>query len=243
MKVQRASFIVPAWNEELLLPRTLEAIHEAARLAELSSHVVVADDASTDRTAEVAHAHGAEVVACDNRQIAGTRNAGARASDGDLLFFVDADTKVTPAAVSAAVEAINEGATYGGADITWDGTIPMSTRVMLRATLFMYPLCKVASGAFLFCTKQAFDRVGGFDETIFATEEYYLSRKLARVGRYVWLKHQVITSGRRLRAHSMRELLRESVRMTLGGMQSLRSRARTRMWYEQRRDDPQPPSD
>ena len=230
MEVQRISFIVPAWNEEELLPKAIEAIHSAAREAKLSYQIVVADDASTDRTAELARAHNAEVVACDNRQIAATRNAGARASDGDLLFFIDADTQVTPVAVAAAVQAIEAGATYGGADITWEGFVPFWPRTMLRATLFFYRFFKLAPGAFFFCTREAFERVGGFDETIFCTEEYDLSKRLSKLGRYVWLKHQVITSGRKLRAYTMGELLRETSRMSIGGKKSLLSRDRLDLW-------------
>ena len=226
MKILRVSFIVPAWNEELLLPRALEAIHRAARHAELDYEVIVSDDASTDRTPDIALAHGARVVTCNNRQIGATRNCGARVAEGNLLFFVDADTLVTPETIRGAVEAVENGATYGGADITWDGPIPFMSRAMLRATLFSYRFFKLAAGAFLFCTREAFDRVNGFDETIFATEEYDLSRRLAKVGRYVWLRQQVVTSGRKLRAHSFAELLRESIQMSMGGMKSVRNRDR-----------------
>ena len=243
MKVQRVSFIVPAWNEEQLLPRALDAIHAAAGKAQLSYQIIVADDASTDRTAQVAVAHNAELVSCNNRQIAATRNAGARTADGDLLFFVDADTQVTPAAVEAAVQAIEAGATYGGADLTWDGVIPFWPRRMLRATLFFYRFFKLASGAFLFCTREAFERAGGFDETIFASEEYDLSKRLSRLGRYVWLRQQVVTSGRKLRTHTLGELLRDTAHISMAGKKALLSRERLGLWYDERRKDPQQPTE
>ncbi len=242
MKVQRVSFIVPAWNEELLLPQTLEAIHKAASTAQLTYEIIVAHDASTDGTAETARANNAEVVSCNNRQIAATRNAGAHASTGDLLFFVDADTQVTPAAVGAAVQAIEAGATYGGADLTWDGVIPLWSRMLLRATLFSYRFFKLASGAFLFCRREAFESAGGFDESIYATEEYDLSKRLSKLGRYVWLRERVITSGRKLRAHTMGELLRDTARMSMGGKKALLSRDRLGLWYEERRKDPKRPA-
>ena len=242
MKVQRVSFILPAWNEEQLLPRALEAIHRAARVVEVSYQIVVADDASTDRTAEVARAHGAEVVSCENRQIAATRNAGARGSDGDLLVFVDADTQVTAEVVRAAVEAIDGGASYGGADVTWDGSIPLWSRAMLRTTLSLYRLGKLASGAFLFCTRDAFESVGGFDESLFAAEDVYFSRELGKTGRHAWVKQRVITSGRKLRAHSTWELLRDTALLMIGGKRALRSKERLGLWYEERRPDPEAPS-
>ena len=55
-------FVVPAHNEEALLGHTLAAVHSAARALGEPYEVVVADDASTDRTGEIARGHGARVV-------------------------------------------------------------------------------------------------------------------------------------------------------------------------------------
>jgi len=231
--------VIPAWNEERLLAGTLRAADAAARATGLPYRIVVADDASTDDTAGVARAHGAEVVACDNRQIAATRNAGARATDADLLVFVDADTEVTPQALCAAVAGIEAGATYGGADLTWDGEIPLWTRALLRGSLWLYRIARLSSGAFLFCTREAFERSGGFDESLYAAEEYYLSRELRRTGRFVWVKHRVVTSGRKLRAFSVRELLGELWRLTLAGKRGLADRDRLDLWYGPRARDEQ----
>src|SRR4029079_16650009 len=84
------SFVVPAYNEEELLGATLDAIHTAAVATGQDYEIVVADAASSDRTADVARAHGARVVSASHRQIASTRNAGAREAKGDLLLVVDA---------------------------------------------------------------------------------------------------------------------------------------------------------
>src|SRR5262249_60052871 len=81
------SFIVPAYNEQLLIGRTLGALHAAAGALREPYEVIVADDASTDETAAIARAHGAQVVSVNHRQIAATRNAGARRARGELLFF------------------------------------------------------------------------------------------------------------------------------------------------------------
>ena len=70
------SFIVPAYNEELLLPATLSALEAAAHALGEPSEIVVVDDASTDRTAAVAEEHGARVIQVNHRQIAATRNSG-----------------------------------------------------------------------------------------------------------------------------------------------------------------------
>lgn len=97
------TFVIPAYNEELLLGRTLRAVNDAAGPLPEPFEVVVVDDASTDGTAAVAREHNARVVGVNHRQIAATRNAGAREAQGEMLIFVDADTVVGAAAVGAAV--------------------------------------------------------------------------------------------------------------------------------------------
>jgi glycosyltransferase involved in cell wall biosynthesis len=72
------AFVIPAHNEEQLIARTLESIHRAARAVGQPYEVFVVDDASTDRTAEIARDCAAQVVAIGRRQIAAARNAGAR---------------------------------------------------------------------------------------------------------------------------------------------------------------------
>ena len=124
------SFIIPAHNEECLLGRTLNAIDQATRALGEPIEVIVADDASTDRTATIAQEHGAQLVSVKCRQIAATRNAGARAANGQMLVFVDADTVVTEAAVRAAIAAMRGGAVGGGCAVRFDGRLPLYGRVL-----------------------------------------------------------------------------------------------------------------
>jgi glycosyltransferase involved in cell wall biosynthesis len=233
------SFVVPAYNEEQLLGRTLRAINAAARGLEEPFEVIVADDASTDRTAAIARELGAVVVAVNHRQIAATRNAGARAASGDLLIFVDADTVVDEAVLRAAVEAIGRGAVGGGCSIRFDGRLPVYARGLLALALPVYRALGVACGCFLFCTREAFDAAGGFDERLFGAEEIVMSRALRRQGRFVVLRETVTTSGRKLRAYSAREILGVLGRVALSGPKSVRQRNGLDIWYGERRNDPE----
>jgi GT2 family glycosyltransferase len=93
----------------------------------------------------------------------------------------------------------------------------------------------------MFCTRTAFDRVGGFDERLFAAEEVAFSLALKRVGRLRLVEPAVVTSGRKFRTHSLRELVRMTV-ATLNVRRALRSRGRLDLWYGERRHDPGPRS-
>ena len=88
------SVIVPAFNEELYLPRSLSSLQRAAADCECGVELIVVDNASTDRTAETARVSGARVVCEPVRNVARVRNAGAAAAHGEVLVFVDADTIV-----------------------------------------------------------------------------------------------------------------------------------------------------
>lgn len=232
------SFVVPAHNEERLLGATLESIHRSARAVAEPYEIVVADDASTDRTAEIARLHGARVVGIARRQISATRNAGAGAATGDMLIFVDADTQVSEGVVAAAVHAMRNGAVGGGTSIRFDGIVPLYARMLLPLLRLAFRLTRTAAGCFLFCTREAFTAVGGFDETYYGAEEVVMSKALKAHGRFVVLGHPVVTSGRKLRAYTARELFGSMLRLAWGGRRAVQRREGLELWYAERRPDP-----
>ena len=231
------SFVVPAHNEERLLGATLEAIHAAALASGEPHEVVVADDASSDRTAEIAEQHGARVVKVACRQIAATRNAGARAAQGDLLIFVDADTLVNAPLVRAAVEALRAGAAGGGAPVAFEGRIPFYARLLLPLLVWSFRISRLAAGCFLFCRRDTFEAAGGWDERYFGGEEVIFSQALKRHGRFVVLRETVLTSGRKLRTHSGREMLATMFRLAVRGHRGVQQREGLDIWYAERRED------
>ena len=233
------SFIVPAYNEERLLAATLDALHAAARAVGEPYELLVADDASTDRTALVARDHGARLVPVSHRQIAATRNSGAREAKGELFVFVDADTIVNEAVVRFAVQAWRDGAVGGGAAVRFDGSVPLYARMLLPVIVRSFRAARLAAGCFLFCTRGAFVSVGGFDERFFGGEEVIMSRALKRRGKFVILRQAVSTSGRKVRTHSAGEVLRLMFRVALRGPRAVRQREGMELWYAERREDPQ----
>src|SRR4029434_3586026 len=102
---------------------TLTAIREAASGAAQPYEIIVVDDASTDATPEIASKAGAKVIPINRRQIAAARNAGARAAQGEYLFFIDADTRINRAHVIEGIAALEAGNAGGGARVAMDGFI------------------------------------------------------------------------------------------------------------------------
>jgi glycosyltransferase involved in cell wall biosynthesis len=229
------SFVIPAHNEELLIGRTLQSIHASARGVGRPYQIIVADDASTDSTAEIARHQGARVVSIRSRQIAAARNAGARAAMenrvSDVLVFLDADTLLPEATLRAALDAIATGAVGGGAAVQFDGKVPRWASVMLSMFLFVFRLMSWTGGCFVFCRRDAFEATGGWNAAVFAGEELWMCQALKRLGRFVILREAVITSGRKVRDHSAREILTNLARVAFRGPGGVRNRQGLEMWY------------
>jgi glycosyltransferase involved in cell wall biosynthesis len=232
------SFIIPAHDEESEIAATIRGVRDAASAAGVDYEIIVVDDGSADRTGAVAASAGAQVLRTESRQIAAARNAGAAAARGDILVFVDADTRVHAAVVRAVVETIHNGAVGGGVSVRFDEPTPAWVKVAAPAFAWLMRHARVAYGCFLFCTRRGFDAAGGFDERLFASEEVALSLALRRQGPFTILRDTVLTSGRKFRTYTLPEMLGRVVRLALAGTGALRDRRLLDFWYAQRRKDP-----
>jgi hypothetical protein len=176
------------------------------------------------------------VVPVNRRQIAATRNSGARSAHGERFFFVDADTSINPRVVTSAARAMDKGAAGGGALAVFDRNVPLYAHLMLFWFGLFMRLAGITGGAFMFCTREAFHAVGGFNERLFGAEDAAMSSALKREGRFAVLWPHVVTSGRRVRGMHGLQMLAVLVRMAfIPGL--LKDRANVqRIWYESRRD-------
>jgi glycosyltransferase involved in cell wall biosynthesis len=196
------SVIVPAFNEETYLPATLAAVRDASD--GLHCEVIVVDNASTDRTREIALALGASVVSERVHNIGKVRNTGARAARSDVLVFIDADTLIPTGLLSAISAALQNAECLGGAVAVEYGPIRRhSMRGYLKGWAFWGRVFNMKQGAAQFCRRAAFDAISGYDETIYMGEdvEFYwrLSRRARRCGKSLAFLEspKVVTSSRR----------------------------------------------
>jgi len=227
----KLSFVIPAWNEEVLIAATIQSIQESSQQYE--HEIIVADDASDDRTPEIAKELGVQVVSCNNRQIGPTRNDGAAVATGEILIFVDADTIVSEAVVRETVEAIKSGAVAGGSFPTFEGHMPILAKVLTPMLRMMFRILRVAAGAYMFCTADSFKKAGGFDQKFFAAEEVHLSNKLHKFGEYKTIKSRVVTSGRKFRTHSSFEIMTTLLLVSIPGIRNIKKRKN--LWYGPRK--------
>jgi glycosyltransferase involved in cell wall biosynthesis len=229
------SFIIPAYNEEALLGRTLDQLSLAGRAVGRDHEIIVVDDASADRTAEIVLSHGARLVSVSLRHIAAVRNAGAREASGDVLIFVDADTLLPEKTLLAALTELDKGAIGGGAQVELDEKPPFLPNLYFKFFNLIWKPFKYAAGCFVFATKTAFYAAGGFDERYYASEEIWLSRALKAQGRFVILKESVITSGRKAKLYTPNQLFILAMRLLFKGPKGWQKREGLGLWYDGRR--------
>jgi GT2 family glycosyltransferase len=231
----KVSVVVPAFNEERLLAGSLAAIRQAMTVFP-EAELIVCDNNSTDRTAEIARAAGATVVFEPVNQIARARNAGAARASGDWLVFVDADSYPTKELFHDFVEAAESRRCIGGgATVAVEATEPIA-RLWLALWNSLSRAAKWAAGSFVFCEAAAFRQLGGFSEAFYAGEEIDFSRRLKRLGRLVILhRHPLTTSDRKMRLYSKGEHLAFMLKTLLLGGRNLRNRDSCYVWYDGRR--------
>lgn len=212
MTEPRLSFVIPARNEEALIGEAVEAVLASVAqaagvsrsdlwLPDTSFEVVVADDGSKDATAQIvgmfAADAGVRLVPCAGGTCAAARNAGAAASSGRVLCFVDADTIVPAHAVDRILELHEEerrclvlyrlvSREPGTQAWLWWTFWGLARRL---------PLARAKSmPAFMSCDRAHFERYGPFDESWVVAEEWPLTGAAYRYHRERFLYDRSLTA-------------------------------------------------
>jgi len=240
----KISIIIPAFNEERLLGETLRSVQAALQAftsANWATELIVCDNNSTDRTTEIAQAAGATVVFEPVNQIARARNCGAAAATGDWLLFIDADSHPSAELFADVLKAIESNQYLaGGATIRMADGFPLANFVT-RSWNWLSRWRRMLAGSFIFCEAQAFRKIGGFSNELFAAEELDLTVRLKQLGRetgkqiVILHRHPLVTSARKLKLYSARELLWFFLRAAFRQKATLSSRAACHPWYDGRR--------
>jgi glycosyltransferase involved in cell wall biosynthesis len=179
------SLVVPAFNESALLPRLLDSIDVArARFAggRDAIEVIVADNASTDATAEIARVHGCLVASVEKRCIAAARNGGAALARGDALCFVDADMCVHPETFNAIAAALANTRTIAGATGVTMERWSLGIAVTWAIAMPLVWIACVDTGV-VFCRRADFQAIGGYDESRHYAEDVEFLWRLRTLGK------------------------------------------------------------
>lgn len=238
------SIVIPAFNEERLILDCLDSIEASVKAHAkpgFTHEVIVVDNNSTDKTAELAKQADAQVVFEPINQIGRARNAGAAVATGDWLLFVDADSLLNPGMVGDILEMIASnryvgcGSVMHMPDLPWWGTATMRLWTLLSVTF------RWASGALVVCRTDAFRDVGGFNQEMFAADEIDLSELLKKWGRQrgleftILTRHPLVTSPRKIQLYSKQEIAQQFFNLLFSPRKSLLNKKKLPVWYDGRR--------
>ncbi|MBW2604349.1 MAG: glycosyltransferase [Deltaproteobacteria bacterium] len=176
----QVSVIIPTYNRGRIIK---EAIDSVLAQDYTEFELIVVDDGSTDHTSEVLDSYGnvIKVLSQKNKGVSAARNRGIAEASGKYIAFLDSDDLWLSRKLSVQIEFFNQ---------TPDALICQTEEVWIRNGLRVNPkkrhkkpsgmifgpsleLCLVSPSAVMI-QRSLFDRVGEFDETLPACEDYDL---------------------------------------------------------------------
>ncbi len=214
------SVVMPAFNAEEYIVGQLAAI--VAQEWSGGIELIVADNGSSDATARLAADAGAHVVDASHRRGPGAaRNAGAAVAGGAVLVFVDADDLIDPGYVAAMVAALADADVVGSRvdqqllNPGWSSDV--RTIAQHDALPEFNPGRPWIYGATLAMRRETFAAVGGFDESLEASEDFDFSIRCHLMGlRFAFVPDAVVHC--RLRT-DLRSVFRQGLYYGKGGGQ------------------------
>jgi glycosyltransferase involved in cell wall biosynthesis len=187
----KISVIIPARNEEAYLPECLQAVAAAAVHAGVAVETLVVLNRCTDRTEEIARAHGAVIVREDEANLSRIRNAGAAAASGEILVTVDADSRLHPLSLREIVRKLGSGRYIGGGSAVLPERLSLGIVVTMFCVLPRLIRHGVSYGSF-WTTRENFAAIGGFDPAFITIEDVDFARRLRALGRQRGLAYGIL---------------------------------------------------
>ncbi len=196
------SIVIPANNEEESIKSSIDSVLKSTDSDDVE--IVVACNGCTDRTKEVAESTGVRVVSSQKSGMGFGKNLGGRVAIGDIVLFLDADTRLMPGVIDAinndfkrnpSIEAV-------GSMVAVLDNATVFERIVFFIVNYVQYFRKLPtpSGA-IFISKSLYDKIGGFDENIpQGTSSELVMKALASGARWSFLwDAKAVTSPRRLR--------------------------------------------
>ncbi|NCC60128.1 MAG: glycosyltransferase [Verrucomicrobiae bacterium] len=240
------SIVIPAFNEEALLDESLSKLKQSLEVFLEEGHsyeLILCDNNSTDRTAQIALNHDVQVIFESENQISKARNKGASIASGDYFIFIDADSFASKALFKEFLEKISQMNVLGGGALVYMKTNGIISFMALHLWRCISRLFHWAPGSFIFCRRDVFEILGGFSTEYFASEEIEFSKRLKREvrcqkknkARIVILKNSILTSDRKLHLYGVSAHLKLVFKYLLKGEKILKKKENLPIWYDGKR--------
>lgn len=188
------SVIIPVYNEEAVIGHTLRYLRSVTS-GDDEIEIIVCDGGSEDKSVDVARREGATVIECPRKGRSAQMNDGAQKSRGSILYFLHADS-IPPRSFAEDIRrAVQTGNAMGCYRLRFD-----FNHWFLKANAWF---TRFDINAFrygdqsLFVTRCCFEKAGGFCEKHIVMEDNEIVRRLKKLGRFVIVPREVITSARK----------------------------------------------
>ncbi|MCU7798666.1 MAG: glycosyltransferase [gamma proteobacterium symbiont of Lucinoma myriamae] len=237
------SVIIPAYNEADYIEKTLKSVLLCASGYAGHVEIIVVDNNSTDNIGKIASSMEVKVVFEPINQIARARNAGAEQAMGDYLVFVDADTLLEGDILDKVSDNLSSGEVIGGGAWVEPDSKGPAFFIFKYVVNYILALKNVTVGPFLYCEHNAFLHIGGFDEDLYAGEEFALAKRLKAGGKKInklWKiikyheAHRIITSSRRCGAFGVIGMAFKNIHLLWNMKRKLRQKSECDLWYKDR---------
>lgn len=211
----KISLIIPAYNEEKLIEKTLISVMSAKKYFERDLNntleVIVVDNLSDDRTVEICRKYDVIVLTEKINQIAKVRNTGARYATGEVLCFLDADSEVSLNIFVLINKAMkSQRFVGGGTKFKLDRRNLFFSLIFIGSVLSMHIIG--LSGVLIYIRKEYFEQLGGFNEKFYAAEDIDFVLRMKNYGKSIGMRYcniysgYVITSSRKFKVLKFKDL-------------------------------------
>jgi glycosyltransferase involved in cell wall biosynthesis len=214
----KISFVIPAYNEEYRIARCIGAVLRAARTSTWDTEIIVVNNASTDRTREIASSfEGVKVVDEPRKGIVWARRSGYLVSTGSIIANIDADTVMPGGWLKKVTDEFENDPkllALSGPYIYYD--TPWHIRLAIRIfyiigfienrihTMLSGSGSMLQGGNFVL-RREAIEKIGGFDTSIeFYGEDTDIGRRVGKIGKVKWtFALPMNSSGRRFQKEGL----------------------------------------
>lgn len=187
------SVVIPAYNEEKYLPKTLESLKNQVR-GDFDYEVIVVDSSSTDKTAQIAKNYGARVLRIPKVTPAFARQKGIEVAQGEIIACIDADTLVPKDHLTTVVSEFEKdpglvgltGIIDGWGGSFWQNFLYKWVNTLFAKLNFLLGRHGFQGQSFAL-RREAFFKIGGFRVELHTGEDFDLGIRMAKIGKVKFL--------------------------------------------------------
>ena len=195
------SVIIPAYNEQSVIERTLKNLPE-------NIEKIVVCNACTDKTAKIAKKYG-KVIETPKKGVSHARNLGAKHAKYNKLVFLDADILISKDTIP---KIIKTNANIGTTKVKPNSKLLIDKIIMfLKTQVHRFGF----NTGLIFCTKEIYEKVNGFDESMTIHEDGKFLRKCKKIGKFKVLDSYVYNNMRRFRKKGYLKIVYYWIKETL----------------------------